>query len=467
MRRHVDRGAEHDRIEEQVREGVVRRIPGKQERDPAERHAEDEADVLAAALARRQRRDLQRADPETVARGERAAGHARALRTLAPEAAERHVLHAARLRGEPHVVAVEDREESGAVVLVRVREHDEVDPPLPRGEAAAEQGEEASGIRTTVDEDDRAAELQQERIALTDIERADAGHRSGRAENARADNERGEHKTRGRAHADTRPRRARRGSADAVRTGQARHGARRGEHDLAYHDSERTARHEDPAPDRGERAARGKDNSGGEHEHDRGHASARDLGARPGEVRRELDRAPHRGRDRVAREAERARGVGDDRPERGGRHAETEQRGEERDGDQVRERRDERHATERRRDDRDRRQARGERGREAFARDRREAFQPRGDGLLQPEQPRGRCNAQLEADGRRDRRVERDEHAHRQAERVRAGRGAADRETDGRDEGHHPGAEHARRRSDEQRVERERRASRDRDAERR
>lgn len=177
MRRHVDRRAERTWIEQEIGERVVRRIAGEEQGHAAERHAEDEADVLPAALGRRERRDLECTDTQTVARGERAARHARALRALAPQPCERHVLEAAWLHGEAHVVAVEDREQAGAVVLVRMREDDEVDPPLPRQEAAAEQGEQPSGIRTAVDEHDRAAELEQERIALTDIERAHAGDR--------------------------------------------------------------------------------------------------------------------------------------------------------------------------------------------------------------------------------------------------------------------------------------------------
>lgn len=84
MRRHVDRGAQHARIEQQVGERVVRRIAGEEQGHAAERHAEDEADVLAAALGRRERRDLERTDTQTVARGERATRHARARGALAP-----------------------------------------------------------------------------------------------------------------------------------------------------------------------------------------------------------------------------------------------------------------------------------------------------------------------------------------------------------------------------------------------
>lgn len=200
MRRDVDRGAERSRVEQQVRERVVRRIAREEQGHAAEGHAEHEADVLAAALGGRERHELDRADTETVACGERAAGHAGSRGPLPPQTAERHVLQAARLDGEAHVVAVEDREESRAVILVRVRQHDEIDPALPRQQAAAEKRQQPSRIRAAVDEHDRAAELQQERVALSDIEGADAGDRRGGPERRDACDERSEREAGGGAH---------------------------------------------------------------------------------------------------------------------------------------------------------------------------------------------------------------------------------------------------------------------------
>ena len=88
---------------------------------------------------------------------------------------------------------------------MRVRQHDQVDPPLPRQEAAAEQREQPSRIRATVDEHDHAAELQQERIALTHVERAHSRHGRGRSDEAGARDDRSEHDARG--SAGTRPER--------------------------------------------------------------------------------------------------------------------------------------------------------------------------------------------------------------------------------------------------------------------
>jgi hypothetical protein len=58
-----------------------------------------------------------------------------------------------------------------------VRQNDDVDPPPPRRKARAELLHETRGIRTAVDEHSRAAKLHEIRIALTDVERAQANFR--------------------------------------------------------------------------------------------------------------------------------------------------------------------------------------------------------------------------------------------------------------------------------------------------
>ena len=80
------------------------------------------------------------------------------------------------------VVALEEQRESGDVILVRVGQDQGVDPPIPRRDAAVERDQQPVGVRTTVDQQSAAARaLDEDRVALSDVEDRDArgGGRAG------------------------------------------------------------------------------------------------------------------------------------------------------------------------------------------------------------------------------------------------------------------------------------------------
>ena len=76
----------------------------------------------------------------------------------------------------PHPVALEQQRQTGDVVLVRVRQDDRVDPPVPRRDPPVERDEQPVGIGAAVDEQPPAARaLDEDRVALPDIEDRDPG----------------------------------------------------------------------------------------------------------------------------------------------------------------------------------------------------------------------------------------------------------------------------------------------------
>lgn len=171
--RHVDVRRKGWRVEQQIRQRGVRRVTGEQRGHPRIPCPEHEAAVLDAwILVRREHGDLDRAYPQPLPGGHRAAGHPCACCALGAEAAERHVLETARLDREANVVASEHRKKAGAVIGVRVREDHGVDAALPGRETPAKQGEQAPGVRAPVDEHDRARVLEEEGIALPHVEGA-------------------------------------------------------------------------------------------------------------------------------------------------------------------------------------------------------------------------------------------------------------------------------------------------------
>jgi len=341
MRRHVDGRTERTGIQKKIGERRIRRVAGEEQRHPAEGDAKHEAHVFPRALRRRERRDLEAADQQPLPRGDRLPRDTCARGALGPEPAQRDVLDAAGLDRETDLVAVEHREQAGAVVLMRVSEHDEVDAPLPWRQAGAEQRKEPPGVRAAVDEDDRTAELEEECVALADVERTHASGRSGGRERRGCGGD--EHRERERGHARERAR---------ARQPEA---ASRRERDAVARRVQRDA------------VARRVQRQRGEDERERRQAPARHLRAGSGHGRGELDKPSHRRRDRVAREREGSGRVGGERSERCRGHAKAEERRKERHGHEVRQWRDERDAAEDRGDDRHRRDARGERRGDAFA----------------------------------------------------------------------------------------------------
>ena len=73
------------------------------------------------------------------------------------------------------VVALEKQSKTGDMILVRVRQDQRVDAPVPRRDPAVEGDEQSVRIRPSVDQEPTAARaLDEDRIALSDIEDRDA-----------------------------------------------------------------------------------------------------------------------------------------------------------------------------------------------------------------------------------------------------------------------------------------------------
>lgn len=54
------------------------------------------------------------------------------------------------LEDPAHPVPLQDADEAGDVVLVRMRQHDQVDPAIPRRDAGVELQEQPIGVRSAV-----------------------------------------------------------------------------------------------------------------------------------------------------------------------------------------------------------------------------------------------------------------------------------------------------------------------------
>ncbi len=81
----------------------------------------------------------------------------------------------ARLVHAPDPVAAEETGEPGDMILVRVRQDQDVDPPIPGRQPLVELPHEPVGVRSAVDEEPPAgAALDEDPIALADIENRDA-----------------------------------------------------------------------------------------------------------------------------------------------------------------------------------------------------------------------------------------------------------------------------------------------------
>src|SRR5207237_8123169 len=83
-----------------------------------------------------------------------------------------------RLDREAHLVALEHSDEAVGVVRVRMGQRDDVDTAGPRRKARPKLCEESTWVGTAVDEERPSGDLDQERIALTDVERPDPQDRA-------------------------------------------------------------------------------------------------------------------------------------------------------------------------------------------------------------------------------------------------------------------------------------------------
>ena len=85
-----------------------------------------------------------------------------------------------RLEHAADPIALEQEREAGDVVLVRMAQDQRVDPAVPRRDPPIEGHEQAIGIGAAVDEEPAApGTLDQDRVALPDIEHRDPGAASG------------------------------------------------------------------------------------------------------------------------------------------------------------------------------------------------------------------------------------------------------------------------------------------------
>ena len=86
----------------------------------------------------------------------------------------------ARLVDAPDSVPLQQEGEPGDVILVRVREHEDVHAPVPGRQALVERDQESTGIRSAVDDHPAAAAaLDQDPVALADVQDDHARHAVG------------------------------------------------------------------------------------------------------------------------------------------------------------------------------------------------------------------------------------------------------------------------------------------------
>jgi hypothetical protein len=115
------------------------------------------------------------------------------------------------LEHRPDAVAVQQQDQAGHMVLVRMGQHDRVDPPVPRGHPAVELLEEAIRVGPAVDKQPPATRaLDEDGVALAHIEHGQAGYTRPPAGDDRTGQRDGDHQDGdGRLHARRDPRRRR------------------------------------------------------------------------------------------------------------------------------------------------------------------------------------------------------------------------------------------------------------------
>jgi len=225
----------------------------------------------------------------------------------APGVGERTDVEPAGRDRQADVVPVEDRDEPGTVIEMGVGQHDEIDAPPPRRQARPELREEPGRIGTSIDERDLAASLDEEGVALADVERTHPKWRCG----GRGDADAGGH-----GHQDRDERERHRTPGRESRP--ARHG------ELRQPDAE---------------APRGEDGaSGPDEQHGCGPGATRDVDRRERQRGRALDDDAQNERDAVCGEGERAREIERHHARGNSRDARRHECGEQRDGDEIGER---------------------------------------------------------------------------------------------------------------------------------
>jgi hypothetical protein len=184
---------------EQQRIHVVLDVAGEQEVtivDRAQQHDRDPVDEGAIARGldgdiapvRPQDADRDVVHAEPVAGGQpEPSGGAGPRQPLLPGGIPGSRATHARLEDGPDAIAVEQQHEPRDVVLVRVGQDDRVDPPVPGWDPTVELDEQAVGIRPPVDQQATApGALDEDRVALADIEHGDPGDPGRQADHHRA-----------------------------------------------------------------------------------------------------------------------------------------------------------------------------------------------------------------------------------------------------------------------------------------
>jgi len=163
------------------------RVAGEQEPPPLERAEQhDRAVVDDAPVVRRACRDARRVRPEgddldpveneAVAGGQPGPGHATCRGGAGERLEARPAARHPRLGQLAHPVSLEEERDPGQVVLVGVRDDDEVQPPVPGRQAGVEGDEQAIRVRAPVDQHPPArGPLDEDRIPLADIEHDHVG----------------------------------------------------------------------------------------------------------------------------------------------------------------------------------------------------------------------------------------------------------------------------------------------------
>jgi hypothetical protein len=171
MRRHVDPSTQPFLLEEQVGDGSVGRVRGEEHGERAlleQQHERGDIDPRVFVRREHAQARIPQTQPSAFTKG--TPRDVRGSGALGPGTRKGHVVQTHGLDRKPHLVSLQDGEESGAVVQVRVRERDEVDAALPGAQTRAQLREESSGVRAAVDQGQRTSALDEERVALTNVQ---------------------------------------------------------------------------------------------------------------------------------------------------------------------------------------------------------------------------------------------------------------------------------------------------------
>src|SRR5436309_808797 len=180
VRRYVHACGEGHRAQKKVGLRLLGSVAHEEHREGASlKTYHERGHVHAWVAVRREDRERRIADMHPHPGGDGTPRHLRTPDAVVPSGGDRARVQANRFDRETHFVSFEHTNETVGMIGVRVRERDQVDPARPRWQARAELGEKTRRVRPSVDEDRSTVELDEERVALADIQRAhtDPGRR--------------------------------------------------------------------------------------------------------------------------------------------------------------------------------------------------------------------------------------------------------------------------------------------------